>query len=566
MKRKGQGALEYLLLAGGAIMIAAIVLSILTGIGGTGAKTANAGQSTVESSLENVSKLLPQTKQTACAAHSSFSCYDSDVYWNDSCNAREEMKEECGNNSCESWQSNYCKNNNVYHSKTCYDRGCSNNNCYSNQRTEEELVQDCLGKGCENGVCNVILPCVNDCAIGEKRCSENNSETCGNYDEDSCTEWGAAQACSNGCENGNCKAQASLDCLELIPGQNNVLENRIHVVLVGFNYSSVDRFLSNASKAIEMDKIGLFSLEPFKSNKSKFNVWYVNKIGIAEDIKMDSQGVALGKDAVILSDVCTKKLGFFKEELVYPNPFFSEKMFTFFIVNKGIGGSAYSSSNVGNVEFLRSFDNSDKTGLRGALVHIPEEGQPIYINSSITYQPGTPEWDSRYENKLQSFAHEFGHAITIPNGYMPVSSMPENLKRIMDEYSNNQQYSPEMAYFYKTTNCFVGTIEECKSPATNKLFGDLIGNGCGENGVIDCCTNDSTAIHFGAPACSSNPTFHEDPNYELEVNCYNGCTEMGLYRGHFNSLMRGIPKNYSYGLVNERILKNVIDYLLALPN
>ena len=34
MKMKGQGALEYLLLIGGAILIAAIVLSIMTGIGG----------------------------------------------------------------------------------------------------------------------------------------------------------------------------------------------------------------------------------------------------------------------------------------------------------------------------------------------------------------------------------------------------------------------------------------------------------------------------------------------------------------------------------------------------
>ena len=36
MERKGQGALEYLLLIGGAILVAVIVISILVGLGGTG--------------------------------------------------------------------------------------------------------------------------------------------------------------------------------------------------------------------------------------------------------------------------------------------------------------------------------------------------------------------------------------------------------------------------------------------------------------------------------------------------------------------------------------------------
>ncbi len=36
MERKGQGALEYLLLIGGAILVAVIVISILVGLGGSG--------------------------------------------------------------------------------------------------------------------------------------------------------------------------------------------------------------------------------------------------------------------------------------------------------------------------------------------------------------------------------------------------------------------------------------------------------------------------------------------------------------------------------------------------
>lgn len=36
MERQGQGALEYLLLIGGAILVAVIVISILVGLGGSG--------------------------------------------------------------------------------------------------------------------------------------------------------------------------------------------------------------------------------------------------------------------------------------------------------------------------------------------------------------------------------------------------------------------------------------------------------------------------------------------------------------------------------------------------
>jgi len=47
---KGQGALEYLLIIGGAIMIAAVVIAIIVKVGGSG-KTAADGASTDINSL-----------------------------------------------------------------------------------------------------------------------------------------------------------------------------------------------------------------------------------------------------------------------------------------------------------------------------------------------------------------------------------------------------------------------------------------------------------------------------------------------------------------------------------
>lgn len=51
--------------------------------------------------------------------------------------------------------------------------------------------------------------CQDECSYsGQKRCNGNYSETCGNYDGDSCLEWGGGQYCSNGCnqQNGQCNS------------------------------------------------------------------------------------------------------------------------------------------------------------------------------------------------------------------------------------------------------------------------------------------------------------------------------------------------------------------------
>ena len=42
LNKKGQGALEYLLLIGGAVLVAAVVLSLITGIAQTGESAATA--------------------------------------------------------------------------------------------------------------------------------------------------------------------------------------------------------------------------------------------------------------------------------------------------------------------------------------------------------------------------------------------------------------------------------------------------------------------------------------------------------------------------------------------
>jgi len=81
--------------------------------------------------------------------------------------------------------------------------------------------------------------------------------------------------------------------VELIPGHNNSNADRINLVFVGIGYDNMNQFLTVANRDIAYDgnaiidslsiekiKLGLFAIEPFKSNKNKFNLWYYPQIWV----------------------------------------------------------------------------------------------------------------------------------------------------------------------------------------------------------------------------------------------------------------------------------------------
>jgi len=65
------------------------------------------------------------------------------------------------------------------------------------------------------------------------------------------------------------KIQGSSKCRELILNHNDLSEQRIDLVFLGFRYSSPIQLKGFAETVIDFDAQarGLFSLEPFKSNK-----------------------------------------------------------------------------------------------------------------------------------------------------------------------------------------------------------------------------------------------------------------------------------------------------------
>ena len=76
------------------------------------------------------------------------------------------------------------------------------------------------GFGCQNGLC--VATCTNDCAAGTSRCAADglSLETCGDFDNDPCLEFGGAAACPGGaaCSQGACDVACTDEC----PAQDDV--------------------------------------------------------------------------------------------------------------------------------------------------------------------------------------------------------------------------------------------------------------------------------------------------------------------------------------------------------
>jgi len=124
---------------------------------------------------------------------------------------------DCGESYCENFSQNYCKNNSIYTSRICYDKGCSDGKCFQELRKEEKLVESC-SKKCYFGSC---VECIDssDCEIGsicinkkcvkincskDSDCDDNNVST-----EDKCVNPGTVDSY---CKHYEIKCFKNSDC------------------------------------------------------------------------------------------------------------------------------------------------------------------------------------------------------------------------------------------------------------------------------------------------------------------------------------------------------------------
>ena len=122
----------------------------------------------------------------------------------------------CGDNYCDSWGQNTCKNGNVYHSRTCYNKGCATGKCVTSTFVEEESLEIC-SYGCTNG------QCINVRCSSNSQCDDSNENT-----QDICINPGTSQSscqhnfitCSNNNQCGQNGFTGDLFCMN-----NGVYQN-----------------------------------------------------------------------------------------------------------------------------------------------------------------------------------------------------------------------------------------------------------------------------------------------------------------------------------------------------
>lgn len=75
-----------------------------------------------------------------------------------------------------------------------------------------------------------------------------------------------------------------ISCLELIPGHNNVNEDRVNIVIIGFDYPDENIFKNRAVELVHINgdgspnDSGLLSDPVFRNYQTKFNLWYVDRV------------------------------------------------------------------------------------------------------------------------------------------------------------------------------------------------------------------------------------------------------------------------------------------------
>lgn len=328
------------------------------------------------------------------------------------------------------------------------------------------------------------------------------------------------QYCAEGCSDGQCikppiSAYKTM-CKPFIEGQNNVNDqNRVNIVVVGFNYNNRNDFIERVNRSISWNREarGIFALEPFRSNKEKFNVWYVDNvfsIELGELQQSESYGVTITPEQ--------------RDKILYYDNEISKVCGLTNVITIGLlneYGISYAN--------LPDSQLEKYTGqLANAVVLYPDN--EIAQRVSKCKDKETCEWyEDFYLNKGSPAAasHEFGHAF---------ASLSDEYELGLSEVNSTTPYS----------NCILNesttTVKQCLEKASWK---DLIGMGCGKPDQVDCTQDDS--------------------NYELEVNCYEGCAYRpeGTFRPTFASLMStstnrtwfNDENNYRiYGPVNERII------------
>ena len=314
---------------------------------------------------------------------------------------------------------------------------------------------------------------------------------------------GSRVECAAGCQNGACiDTRDRNKCVKLRNGEFNL--RKINLIFAGLNFDNLESFRKTVDFELAINKphTGFFSIEPFRSNLKYFDIYYINNI--AKDVNPEVDLYRYGNNLV---DNC---VDIPRDDYYYPIILIYDYLW---------GGGSFTIPRISYAGFKEPINISSI-----------EERKRICEDVKTNIDAESDECE-RYIRKnfiIGSYIelHEFGHSFG----------------NLLDEYSGGQSdvnISGELNYV--NANCFRdgdGTTEQ--ACLLNANWKDLIGDGCGQEGVIDCS--------------------EEDTDYIFEVGCFEGCMQMqnDVYRSTRASLMRHeipasqVKPRHILGLPNER--------------
>ena len=302
------------------------------------------------------------------------------------------------------------------------------------------------------------------------------------------------------------------DCVEAIDNYNNISQNRINILFAGFNYENFENYKFIIDSAIDIDSnnYGILSVEPFKSNKNKFNFWYVDKIEYIEPVNK----------ALIGNKLVNLKCAF---PITHPIG----------LINAPAADSKISSGSYGryttigireheNYSFIdcsaydlnkdRCIDIKDAQMEKEIKKKVDVEfTQCFNVAWGCDFENPQEEKIIPYINDMKLLLHEFGHGFGL----------------LGDEYVTPKaslNYPNDTTYF--AGNCYPAISE--KECLNNAPWKELFDEDCNK----------------------------ENSDCALTVSCYEGCTNYvkGIYRPTKTSIMNIPGKPFTYGPVNEKLI------------
>lgn len=285
---------------------------------------------------------------------------------------------------------------------------------------------------------------------------------------------------------------ANTDCLQLDAGNNDLSDSsRINIVLVGLNYASVQDFMRMGSYMIDSPSsgTGLFSVEPYKSNRNRFNLLVVNRI----------------------------------ESVPNPPPSQTEHPTSYESPIIRLGQSCP----YGNKRIVGIVNNNFRAYARFGTLSVTDAVYPANT--------------SQFKKSAITFMHEAGHAIgSLEDEYIWHQSLSAPVSRAGRHPISTQCYyvNPNELSCGNTGSGLAcsqpsqSIVDRCNAEAA---WHDLVGNGCGQEGVVDCNENELDSV--------------------IEVKChFSGCspssfisTRLGSMVAHSTSLFFSSVNGEAFG-------------------